>query len=71
MAKQKTRQYRQITGKSETVMRLHEVRVRLQPKFSVNGFMSDLLDVYERAHCPECGHELPKKTCSCKEPEVC
>lgn len=67
--KAKHRPYYQISGKTETIERFHQVRVRLAPKYSVDGFMTDVLDVYEKAHCPECLMPVTFKVCSCKSPE--
>jgi len=70
MAKAK-RPFYSLSLQKATVDRLRKIHREFEPRFSITGFVEDLLDVYKRSRCPECGRELMKKTCSCKEAEVC
>ena len=49
--------------------RLKKLHKKFQPNYTPKGFFKHVLDMYEIAHCPECGSELVSRECSCKAPE--
>jgi hypothetical protein len=51
--------------------RLHKIHKAYEPRFTITGFIDELLDLYLKTHCPECKGSLPLTvdTCSCKSPE--
>lgn len=63
------KQFRSITVHKDLVERMREVHARLVPKYTVNSFYEDMLEFYERFHCPECHNKLSPKKCSCKATE--
>lgn len=58
-----------ITVHKDLIPKLREAHARYAPKYTVNGFYEDMLEVYIKAHCPECLSTLSPKTCSCKATE--
>jgi hypothetical protein len=76
MPKPKTRlkqtriqQFASITVNKELIAKIREVHARLVPKYTVSSFYEDMLEFYERYHCPECHNKLSPKQCSCKATE--
>lgn len=69
LPKKEKKEYWSITVHKDLIPRLREVHARLAPKFTVNSFYEDMLDFYEKFHCPECQTALSPKRCSCKATE--
>jgi hypothetical protein len=58
-----------ITVHKDLIAKIRLAHARLAPKYTVNSFYEDMLEFYERYHCPECKNKLSPKQCSCKATE--
>lgn len=66
MAKEKLkssqgRKYQSFSMFHETRKRLISLHQGFEPRMTVGGFLEEVLDFYEKNHCPECGEVTAKK----------
>lgn len=47
----------------------NEMHEQYRPRYKTAGFFDELLEVYAKSRCPECGNEISFKECPCKAPE--
>lgn len=67
--KKRIKQYASVTVTKGDEKRLAALRERFRPQFKATAFLSDIMDVYEKAHCSECHLVLAHQICSCKASE--
>jgi hypothetical protein len=58
-----------VTVNNGDQKRLQKLHDRFRPAYKATAFFSELMDTYEKAHCPECLMPVTFKVCPCKSPE--
>jgi len=53
--------YEALTVREGTTERVKNLNVAFEPNMSRGGFIVEVIDFYERNHCPECGECIAKK----------
>jgi hypothetical protein len=70
MAKKKVKGYTSITIRKDAAKAMQFLKCKLDAKSSTMNFFEELLDAYDKTHCPECLCEVKTKRCTCKASEL-
>jgi hypothetical protein len=65
----KSSSFSSITLRKDLIKKLKDCHKRIVPQYTINSFYEDMLEAYEKFHCPECLNKLSPKKCSCKATE--